>query len=78
MANYTHQDVTNLAEIMRERKGQERAFALMIGAGCSKAAGIPLASELITEINQRYPTQVMRLSEEEKKRLWPMYGGTIP
>ena len=75
MTNYTHQDVTHLAGIIRGRKRENRAFALMIGAGCSKAAGIPLASELIAEINERYPAQVTRLSEEEKKDYGQCMGG---
>ena len=67
MANYTHQEITQLAKSLREAKGRKQPFALLTGAGCSKAAGIPLATELVTEINQKYAHEIQGLSEAEKQ-----------
>lgn len=68
MSKYTPEDVKNIAEFIRHAK-DTRPFALLTGAGCSKAAGIPLASELVDEINRtpRFEPALRELSEDDRK-----------
>ena len=44
--------VENIAETIRNANGK---CVVLIGAGCSKSAGIPLAGELIREVELRFP-----------------------
>ncbi len=47
--------VDDVAEVLRDCKSRNTSATLLIGAGCSKSAGIPLASELLEEIREGYP-----------------------
>jgi tetratricopeptide (TPR) repeat protein len=47
MAAYTWTDVQELAQVMRYEAEQKRPFAMLTGAGCSLAAGIPLAGGIL-------------------------------
>ena len=69
MAKYTKSNIQQLADEMRHAK-DARPFALLTGAGCSKSAGIPLAFELIKEINDPanpFHIHLDRLDEEQRK-----------
>lgn len=68
MTKYTPEDVKQVADFMRHAK-DGRPFALLTGAGCSKAAGIPLADELLNEINttSKFEPALDGLSEEDRK-----------
>ena len=46
-----------IAETFRNRRDGGKPGHVLIGAGCSKSAGIPLARELVDEILKRYPTK---------------------
>ena len=59
-------NVKDLAEYMKRAKDKGQPFVLFTGAGCSKSAGMPLASELVAEINEKYALDLKALSEEEK------------
>jgi tetratricopeptide (TPR) repeat protein len=59
MAKYTSEDIKLIAKQMRDKK-DGKPFNLLTGAGTSKSAGIPLARELIEEINKKYPTECNR------------------
>ncbi|MBL4615142.1 MAG: hypothetical protein JKY27_09750 [Magnetovibrio sp.] len=47
--------IEHLIKTMKGNARNSRKAALLIGAGCSKAAGIPLASEFVQEIKRRFP-----------------------
>src|SRR5436309_1595861 len=68
MSRYTSQDVDEVADAFRSGKGRNRPAHILFGAGCSKAAGIPLASEIVTEIHAKYPNYVRSLPDAEKHR----------
>jgi tetratricopeptide (TPR) repeat protein len=59
-------NVKDLAEYMRRARADKQPFVLFTGAGCSKSAGIPLASELVREINQKYSLDLKELTDSEK------------
>ena len=44
-----------IAETFRSARDRDKPAHLLIGAGCSKSAGVPLAGELVAEIRKRYP-----------------------
>jgi tetratricopeptide (TPR) repeat protein len=46
--------IEEIAEKLANAKRQDRGVSLLIGAGCSKSSGIPLASEFVSEIEQRF------------------------
>lgn len=54
MAKFTKKQIKLLAKQMRAKKDSNRPFNLLTGAGCSKSAGIPLAAELVKEINEKF------------------------
>ncbi|MBZ9996445.1 TPR end-of-group domain-containing protein [Mesorhizobium sp. BH1-1-4] len=68
MGKYSSEDVKRLAGFIRHAK-DTRPFSLLIGAGCSKAAGIPLARELIKEINEssQFQPHIAKLSDDDRK-----------
>ena len=52
-----------------QRRIASPPFTLLTGAGCSKSAGIPLAGELVAEMNgkPKYALHLNPLSKDEKK-----------
>jgi hypothetical protein len=54
MAKYTRQDVETLALAMRNAKDAGKPFAVLMGAGCSYKAGIPLADGLLKLLNDSH------------------------
>jgi len=50
-------------ETIRQRKGR---VALLIGAGCSKTAGIPLAWEIVEKIREVYRTRLENLAPKKQ------------
>jgi cytochrome c-type biogenesis protein CcmH/NrfG len=55
------EDVVETLENSREAK---RGCSLLIGAGCSKSAGVPLASEIVALIKDKYPKAYERAAEK--------------
>lgn len=45
-------DIDDVVEGMRNAERRGKSCALLIGAGCSAKAGIPLASELFNELSR--------------------------
>lgn len=64
MSNYT---ISDLASFIKQQKEKGQPFVLFTGAGCSKTAGIPLASEFVKEINEKYSLEIKGLSEQNQK-----------
>ncbi|MGB6229308.1 MAG: SIR2 family protein, partial [Litorimonas sp.] len=67
MGKYTGHDIRRIANAMRRQAKDEpeRPFALMIGAGCSVSAGIPLAGDLVREIKANYADEIERMLGKE-------------
>lgn len=72
-AHYPTADVKIVAETIRAAKDRGCPIHLLIGAGCSKSAGVPLAPDLIKEIKNDFPGRFRRLSKQEKDR----YGAVM-
>jgi tetratricopeptide (TPR) repeat protein len=54
MAKYTNDDVKYLADCLKNSAAEKDVpFAVLTGAGTSCSAGIPLANQLVSEINNR-------------------------
>ena len=69
MSQHTLQDIETLADEIRHAK-DNRPFCLLTGAGCSLAAGIPLVSELIREMNdphKEFAIHLKKLDDDQKK-----------
>lgn len=60
-------DISELAEFMRRSKKDNKPYVFFTGAGCSKTAGIPLAGELITEMQHLFRLELKPLSENDRK-----------
>src|SRR5262252_4372927 len=55
ISKVTERAVQSVAAALRNAKEDARGCTLLIGAGCSASAGIPLASELIERIKEIDP-----------------------
>jgi len=72
--------VDEVAETLREARGNADGVSLLIGAGCSVTAGIPIAADLVAEFAKRWPRRyealadksymscMARLAREERRR----------
>lgn len=52
--DYATADVKAIAEVLRNLKRRGRCAAVLVGAGMSESAGIPLASGMMQEIEKRF------------------------
>src|SRR5580704_11587526 len=68
MSRYSPQDIDEIVDTIRKAKDRGKPAHILFGAGCSKAAGIPLASEIVTEIHKQYPARRQRLPEADKHK----------
>ncbi|WP_165525556.1 tetratricopeptide repeat protein [Psychrobacter pygoscelis] len=59
--------VEDLARFMKDAKDAEKPYVFFTGAGCSVSAGIPLASKIVEELNDRFRLELKVLAEEERK-----------
>ncbi len=59
--------VKDLAQFLKKSKESGSPFVLFTGAGCSKSAGIPLAGELVDEINRDFELELKGLSKEDRQ-----------
>lgn len=59
-------NIDDLASFMRMAKKENKEFVFITGAGCSVTAGIPLAWEIVEELNKEFKLQLKSLSEEER------------
>jgi tetratricopeptide (TPR) repeat protein len=62
-----------IAETFRNRRDDGKPGHVLIGAGCSKSAGIPLARELVDEILKRHAT----MCERRFCGVRPSYGAAM-
>lgn len=61
-------EVTDIAEKLRYAKMSGNGCTLLIGAGCSLSAGIPLASQFIRIVQEVFPESYKKARLEEIKR----------
>lgn len=66
MAKFTKEQIKLLARQMLAKKDSGRPFNLLTGAGCSKSAGIPLAAELVKEIQKSFSDECNHHLEEHQ------------
>lgn len=59
-------NLANIAELVRQAKDNGTPYTILTGAGCSQSAGIPLAGELVSEMNSKFDVQLSNLSEQDK------------
>ena len=58
--------LADIAELVRQAKNNDTPYTILTGAGCSQSAGIPLAGELVSEMNSKFDVQLSNLSEEDR------------
>lgn len=58
--------LADISELVRQAKDNGTPYTILTGAGCSQSAGIPLAGELVTEMNSKFGVQLNNLSEEDR------------
>ena len=51
--------------VVREAKGRTQKCTLLIGAGCSKTGGIPLARQFVEIVKNNYPDEYTRAEEKD-------------
>ena len=70
--------LTDIAEDLRKGLDRQRKCTLLIGAGCSKTAGIPLAADIVRDIKALFPRVYERALTRAQKRtestMFPSYG----
>ena len=57
--------ISELADQLKKRKDEGKRTTLLIGAGCSVSAGVPMAGQMIEIIKAEYPEAYMRAMEKD-------------
>jgi tetratricopeptide (TPR) repeat protein/NAD-dependent SIR2 family protein deacetylase len=70
--------VKDIAKTLRDSKKQGTPVIVFTGAGCSKSAGMPLANELISEINKRFKGHLKSLNDEQRKDYGACMSQLVP
>ncbi|HYV25504.1 MAG TPA: SIR2 family protein [Pyrinomonadaceae bacterium] len=66
-------DIQDVVETLKNARDANKACTLLIGAGCSVKAGIPLAAEFIDIICKKYPHK----SSQVKEKTYPNLMGRL-
>lgn len=53
---YEERDIDDILMSLKDMRQRDRRCALLIGAGCSLSAGIPLAGGIVKAIEQQHPS----------------------
>jgi Tfp pilus assembly protein PilF len=77
MAKYARQNVEALALAMQNAKDAGKPFAVLMGAGCSYKAGIPLADGLLLLLNESHNGARLRSKLECKTLVGQDYGAVM-
>ena len=67
--------IEDIEEALRHARGE---CVVLIGAGCSKSAGIPLAGELIREVEQKFPIAHKRVPEADRRNYNKVMAKLVP
>jgi hypothetical protein len=73
MHSFETRTLSDAAASLRRANGK---CVILMGAGCSKSAGIPLAGELISEIERDYP-EAFRRAKDKAKGQRPDYNAVM-
>lgn len=68
MPRYSSQDIDHIVDTLRSAKDNGKPAHILFGAGCSKSAGIPLASEIVEAIHNKYPGYCQSLAEVDQRK----------
>jgi hypothetical protein len=68
MSRYSTQEIDEIADTLRSARDRGKPAHILFGAGCSKAAGIPLASEIVVKIRELYPGRWQGLAEPDQQK----------
>jgi hypothetical protein len=68
MSRYSSQEIDEIVDTLRSARDRGKPAHILFGAGCSKAAGIPLASEIVAEIHERYSGYCHRLHDADRQK----------
>ncbi len=66
--------VKDIAKTLKDNKKQGLPVIIFTGAGCSKSAGMPLANELVAEINKKFKSNLRALTDTQKKIMVHVWG----
>ncbi|WP_201577257.1 hypothetical protein [Psychrobacter okhotskensis] len=58
--------IESIAKLIKKSRDSGSPYTILTGAGCSKSAGIPLAGELVKEMNLGFDVQLSNLSKEDR------------
>lgn len=70
--------VKDIAKTLKDNKKQGLPVIIFTGAGCSKSAGMPLANELVAEINKKFKSNLRALTDTQKKDYGSCMGKLTP
>lgn len=70
--------VKDIAKTLKDNKKQGSPVIIFTGAGCSKSAGMPLANELVAEINKKFKGNLRTLTDLQKKDYGSCMGKLTP
>jgi len=59
--------IKDIAKELRDNKKRQTPFVIFTGAGCSRNAGMPLAGELVAQINKKYKANLKNSNDEQKR-----------
>src|SRR5437660_5829753 len=62
--SHMQRDIQYVVETLKKAKDRGKACTLLIGAGCSVKASIPLAAKFVDLINQEYPYKYSQVKEK--------------
>src|SRR5207248_4258643 len=62
--SHMQRDIQDVVETLKKAKDRGKACTLLIGAGCSVKAGIPLAAKFVDLISQEYPYKYSQVKEK--------------
>ena len=71
-------NIKDIAKTFKDSKKLGKPIIIFTGAGCSKSAGMPLASELVNEINKKFKGHLKSLNDEQKKDYGTCMSHLVP
>ncbi len=60
-------NIDDLAHFMKTSREDNKPYVFVTGAGCSVTAGIPLANQIVKELNEKFAVELKSLSDEDRK-----------
>lgn len=71
-------NIKDIAKTLKDSKKEGTPAIIFTGADCSKTAGMPLASELINEINKKFKGHLKSLNDEQRKDYGACMSHLVP